>query len=107
MRWLCIEVHWLAGRYHGRSDDGRAGEWPPNPHRVFQALIAAANLGFRRTEFSEAKAEAFRWLEGRDPPEIVTPPVQRAGFVRLYVPNNDMDSVVSSDWKRSPAELRT
>jgi CRISPR-associated protein Csb2 len=107
MRWLCIEAHLLAGRYHGRSNNGRASEWPPNPHRLFQALIAAANLGFRRTEFSDAKADAFRWLEARDPPEIVTPPAYEASFVRLYVPNNDMDSVVSSDWKRSPAELRT
>ena len=107
MRWLCIEAHLLAGRYHGRSDDGRAGEWPPNPHRIFQALIVAANLGFRRTEFSEAKADAFRWLEARDPPEIIVPPAQEASFVRLYVPNNDMDSVVASGWKKSPAALRT
>ncbi len=107
MRWLCIETHWLAGRYHGRSDEGRAAEWPPNPHRLFQALIAAAHLGFRRSEMSDAKADAFRWLEAREPPEIVAPPAQPASFVRLYVPNNDMDSVVASDWKRSPAELRT
>ncbi|MCI0429602.1 MAG: type I-U CRISPR-associated protein Csb2, partial [Rhodospirillales bacterium] len=112
MRWLCIEAHLLAGRYHGRGDEGRRAEWPPNPHRVFQALIAAANLGFRRTEFSDAKKEAFRWLERRAPPEIIVPRAHEANVVRLYVPNNDMDKVARA-WARGvepekqPSELRT
>jgi CRISPR-associated protein Csb2 len=111
-RWLCIEVHFLAGQYHGRSEAGRAAEWPPNPHRLFQALVAAANLGFRRTEFSEAKREAFRWLERRTAPEIVADRGDESNVVRLYVPNNDMDKV-ARDWARGrepekqPNELRT
>jgi CRISPR-associated protein Csb2 len=112
MRWLCIEANLLSGRYHGRSEEGRLPEWPPNPHRVFQALIAAANLGSRRTEFSKAKKEAFRWLERCDPPEIAVPPTRAAKVVRLYVPNNDMDKVASAWAKgikpdKQPAELRT
>jgi CRISPR-associated protein Csb2 len=112
MRWLCIEAHFLAGRYHGSHDDGRRAEWPPNPHRLFQALVAASNLGFRRTEFSDAKREAFRWLERRPPPEIVAAQGYEAGTVRLYVPNNDMDKVARA-WARDqepekqPNELRT
>lgn len=115
-RWLCIEARFLAGRYHGRmmSAHGRdfPAEWPPNPHRLFQALVAAGNLGFRRTEFSDAKKAALRWLEQRDPPEIVAPPAEKTSLVRLYVPNNDMDTVARA-WARGrepekqPSELRT
>lgn len=112
MRWLCIEAHFLAGRYHGRSDEGRAGEWPPNPHRLFQALVAAGHLGFRRAEFSDAKMAALRWLERRPPPEIIAAPEQEAAVYRLYVPNNDMDKVArawaqNKEPEKQPNELRT
>jgi CRISPR-associated protein Csb2 len=109
--WLCIEAHFLAGRYHGRGEGQRA-EWPPNPHRLFQALIAAGNLGFRRTEFSNAKKEALRWLERREAPQIIVPAARAANVVRLYVPNNDMDKVARA-WaknekpEKQPSELRT
>jgi CRISPR-associated protein Csb2 len=112
MRWLCIEARLLDGRYHGRGDDGRSPQWPPNPNRLFQALVAAAHLGFRRTEWSEAKAAAFRWLERRDAPEIIAPPAQPGNVVRLYVPNNDLDKVYAA-WaagrepEKLPSELRT
>lgn len=95
MRWLAIEVHFLSGRYHGRGDDGRSAEWPPNPHRLFQALVAAANLGYRRTEAIEAKRAALLWLEARPPPEIVASLATVLSTLRLYVPNNDADR---SDW---------
>lgn len=112
MRWLCIEAHFLGGRYHGRSGDGRLHQWPPNPHRLFQALVAAGNLGFRRTEFSDAKKEALRWLERRGAPEIIVPAARKANVVRLYVPNNDLDKVARA-WaqgkepEKQPNELRT
>lgn len=112
MRWLCVEAHFLAGRYHGSRDDGRLAQWPPDPYRLFQALVAAGNLGFRRTEFSDAKKAALRWLERRPPPEILVPPARRANTFRLYVPNNDMDKVArawakGSEPEKRPAELRT
>jgi CRISPR-associated protein Csb2 len=112
MRWLCIEAHFLDGRYHGRCEDGRRHQWPPNPHRLFQALVAAGNLGFRRTEFSDAKKAALRWLERRDAPEIVVPAARESNVVRLYVPNNDLDKVARA-WaqgrepEKQPNELRT
>ncbi len=112
MRWLCVEAHLIAGRYHGRSEEGRRHQWPPNPHRLFQALVAAGNLGFRRTEFSDATMAALRWLERQLPPEIVTSRARQAGVVRLYVPNNDMDKIARA-WARDvepekqPSELRT
>ncbi|MBX6425788.1 MAG: type I-U CRISPR-associated protein Cas5/Cas6 [Variibacter sp.] len=116
MRWLCIEAHFLAGRYHGRRSERERTyfppEWPPNPHRLFQALVAAGNLGFRRTEFSDAKRDALRWLERREPPEIIAPAARAANVVRLYVPNNDMDKVArfwaqNKEPEKQPNELRT
>lgn len=116
MRWLCIEAHFLAGRYHGRLSEreGRVfpAEWPPNPYRLFQGLVAAGNIGFRRTEFSDAKKSALRWLERRSAPEIVVPAAQPASVVRLYVPNNDMDKVArawaqNKEPEKQPNELRT
>lgn len=116
IRWLCIEARFLSGRYHGRRSERERTyfppEWPPNPHRLFQALVAAGNLGFRRTEFSDAKKEALRWLERRAAPEIVAPPAREASVVRLYVPNNDRDKVArawarNEEPKKQPSELKT
>jgi CRISPR-associated protein Csb2 len=116
MRWLCIETHFLAGRYHGRRSERERthfpSEWPPNPHRLFQALLAAGNLGFRRTEFSDAKKEALRWLERRAAPEIVASSARAASVLRLYVPNNDMDKVArawaqNKEPEKQPNELKT
>ena len=107
-RWLCIEAAFLARRYHGRGDDGRIAEWPPNPHRLFQALIAAANLGFRRNEAMAAKVQALRWLEHRGPPEIIAPAPHPGNVIRLYVPNNDMDrSTLVIEAGKPPSALRT
>lgn len=116
MRSLCIETHFIDGRYHGRRSEreGRyfPAEWPPNPYRLFQSLVAGGNLGFRRTEFGDAKKEALRWLERREAPQIIVPAAQAASAMRLYVPNNDMDKVArawaqSKDPEKPPNELRT
>src|SRR5205823_8913629 len=85
MHWLCIEAHFLGGRYHGRMS-ARLGrdfpaEWPPSPYRLFQALLCAGNLGYRRTEFSDLKHAALRWLEARPAPEIVVPTARAASVV--------------------------
>lgn len=88
-RWLAIEVELLSGRYHGRSD-GHA-EWPPGPHRLFQALVAAGHSGGRRAAWNDSKSAAFRWLERQEPPLIVAPPATRSRPWTLSVPNNDAD----------------
>jgi CRISPR-associated protein Csb2 len=115
-RWLCIEAHFLDGRYHGRRPEreGRdfPAEWPPSPYRLFQALIAAGNMGSRRSEFSSAKRAALQWLEQCAAPEIIVPAARAAKVIRLYVPNNDMDKVArawakNEEPEKQPNELRT
>lgn len=90
-RYLCISVTLLDPLFHGKSD-GDEPEWPPSPMRLFQALLAGSRTGCRNREWSDEKAIAFRWLEQRKPPLIITPTGYRAKHAyTLFVPNNDSD----------------
>jgi len=89
-RYLCVSVTFLDPLFHGKADYEEP-EWPPSPLRLFQAMLAGSRLGCRNRHWSEAKADAFRWLESRDPPLIVAPPARRAPACTLFVPNNDAD----------------
>lgn len=88
---LCISATFVDPLFHGRGDE--APEWPPAPMRLFQALLAGARSGSRGGEWSEAKAEAFRWLEGRQPPRIVAPSARPVSPWTLFVPDNVSDRV--------------
>lgn len=86
---LCISVTFLDPLFHGQGDEGP--EWPPSPMRLFQALIAGARAGCRGGEWSQAKADAFRWLERCPPPIVVAPAARLMSGCTLFVPNNDSD----------------
>src|SRR5690625_295913 len=82
-RTLIISVRFHDGRYHG------AGDWPPAPARLFQALVAAA----ARPGLDDAKRGALTWLEQRPAPIIAGPTAVRGQpNFRLFVPNNDLDA---------------
>jgi CRISPR-associated protein Csb2 len=87
-RHLCISVTFLDPLFHGKGDRDEP-EWPPSPMRLFQALLAGSRTGCRDREWSDMKAEAYRWLEKREePPVIITPVVRRARTAcTLFVPN--------------------
>lgn len=86
---LCISVTFLDPLFHGQGDN--EPEWPPSPMRLFQALLAGSHAGCRSREWTEAKAEAFRWFERQKPPRIVAPIAKLAAPCTLFVPNNDSD----------------
>ena len=89
-RSLLIAVRFHEGRYHGREDGfSGADGWPPSPARLFQALVAAA----RGARLPAEDERALKWLEGLDPPRVAAPVVRRGRAVKLFVPNNDLDSV--------------
>jgi CRISPR-associated protein Csb2 len=95
-RALVIRVHFHDGRYHG------AGDWPPSPARLFQALVAAAGLNGK---FAAAR-DSLEWLERRPSPPIIGAPSARRGQrVMFYMPNNDLDAVQGDP--RRFAEIRT
>lgn len=89
IRHLCISVTFLDPLFHGKGD--QAPEWPPSPLRLFQALFAGSRIGCRERDWSDLKAEAFRWLERCGPPQIVAPQARPAATYTLFVPNNDGD----------------
>jgi CRISPR-associated protein Csb2 len=92
--YLCISATFLDPLFHGCGDD--EPEWPPSPMRLFQALLAGARTGCRQREWSDARADAFRWLgrvTDREPPVIVTPRTRRLGGYTQFVPNNDSDKI--------------
>src|SRR5579884_710843 len=93
---LLISVRFHEGRYHG------AGDWPPSPARLFQALVAGAARG---GVLSGEDAAALRWLEDLKPPIIVAPAARAGRGFRNYVPNNDLDAV-GGDLRRI-GEIRT
>ena len=81
---LLISVRFHDDRYHG------AGEWPPSPARLFQALVAGAARGCVLTA---ADVLALAWLEGLAPPTIAAPRKSDGQALLNYVPNNDLDTI--------------
>ena len=93
---LLISIRFHDGRYHG------AGDWPPAPARLFQALVAGAARGIK---LADKDAAALEWLERLDAPVIATPVARIGQSCKTYVPNNDLDAV-SGELKRI-GEIRT
>ena len=90
-RALFVTVRLHEGRYHGLDNRG-AREWPPAPARVFQAMLSGAARGAAVPPATQA---ALDWLETLPSP-VVTAPFGSAGQdYLLYVPNNDVDAVLS------------
>ncbi len=81
---LSLSITFLDDLFHGQGNDGP--EWPPSPHRVYQALLcAAARNG------SDGDDE-LRWFESLDPPNILAPKTTMAQERQIFVPNNDADA---------------
>jgi CRISPR-associated protein Csb2 len=81
---LLISVRFHDGRYHG------SGSWPPEPARLFQALVAGA---VSNGKIPVEALAALAWLERLDPPDIATPPARNGQSFKNFVPNNDLDAV--------------
>lgn len=80
---LILTVRLLDGRYYG------AGDWPPSPFRLFQALVAAAHTG---RAVDDAEMSALQWLESRPAPIIAAPKARQASNTTYYVPRNGADA---------------
>lgn len=91
MKYLCIEMCFLDGQFHGRRDGGEL-EWPPSPLRLFQALVAASASRAMPRGLEHARA-ALQWLEAAPPPAIISPPSAAGALYRRAVPLNQMDLV--------------
>ena len=81
-RALLLSIRFHDGRYHG------AGDWPPAPARVFQALVAGAARG---TKLADEDWAALEWLQTLGAPVIAAPAARTGQSCKTYVPNNDLD----------------
>jgi CRISPR-associated protein Csb2 len=83
---IVLEIEHLLGvSFAAQSPASSAPDWPPQPDRVFSALVSA--WGARGEQAGERKA--LEWLEAQEPPEVAA----SAGFARtpatVFVPPND------------------
>lgn len=83
---LILEVEYLSGVcYAAVGPDSEMPDWPPQPDRIFSALVAAwASRGE-----SDREADALEWLESRPQPRITAPPARARTAPTSYVPPND------------------
>lgn len=80
---LTIFVRLHEGWYHG------AGDSPPSPARLFQALVAAAGM---HGPIGKDERCALKWLECLNPPIIAAPNWTKGQRVTHYVPRNNLDA---------------
>lgn len=82
---LAVEVEYLTGVARAANDRGDAPDWPPQPDRLFSALVATwAARGER-----PAERAALEWLERAEPPMIEASSVAWRSTEKVFVPPND------------------
>ena len=83
---LVLEVEYLSGiSFAATSPASPAPDWPPQPDRVFSALVATwAARGQKPQE-----ALALEWLESQSPPRVIASAAVQRSTVTVFVPPND------------------
>ena len=95
---FAIEIEYLLRvSFAARASQKEVAEWPPHPDRVFLALVAAWGESGSRPD----GADALRWLEAQDPPDIRVPETNSrdevVSFVPVSGPGDDMVDVLSKE----------
>lgn len=85
---LALDILWLAGTaFLARDPTDDAPDWPPQPDRVFSALVASWGAGGEEA----GERAALGWLEQQAPPGlIVRSPAGPRQTVTFYVPPNEL-----------------
>jgi CRISPR-associated protein Csb2 len=82
---LTIEVEFLTGVACLANERGDGADWPPQPDRLFSALVATWAA---RGERPEERA-ALEWLERALPPDVEASACHPRTSIKSYVPPND------------------
>ncbi len=91
---LILEVEFLTGVYRGTTEPAsRKADWPPQPDRVFSALVAAWGAHGEPKE----EQEALEWLECQEPPTIHAAAASQRGAPTVFVPPNDAKASAARD----------
>lgn len=90
---LCLDIAWLTGTaFVARDPSDPAPEWPPQPDRIFSALVASWGLGGE----DRAERAALEWIEAQEPPRLHLPePAHPRQAAKVYVPPNDAKGVLA------------
>lgn len=88
---LCLDIAWLTGTaFLARDPSDLAPDWPPQPDRIFSALVASWGLGGE----DPAERAALEWLESQEPPRLhLSEQAHPRQTVKVYVPPNDPKGV--------------
>lgn len=90
---LTLEVEFLTGVcYAARSQASELPDWPPQPDRLFSALVAA--WGTRGEQ--PAERAALEWLERQPAPAICATKADHRRIGIAYVPPNDVGDKVEA-----------
>jgi CRISPR-associated protein Csb2 len=85
---LVLEIEHLLGvAFAARAEDDPAPDWPPQPDRIFSALVAA--WGARGEQDDERRA--LEWLEMQTDPEIAASGGHARTAPIVFVPPNDAE----------------
>lgn len=83
---LVLEVEYLSGvSFAAIGPDSPVPDWPPQPDRIFSALVAT--WGLRGSQ--EPEARALEWLEKQAPPRVLAPTAHARTSATVFVPPND------------------
>ena len=84
---LSLNVEFIFGTYFGASGpESTEPDWPPQPDRVFSALVAAWAARGKRAE----ETEALKWFEDQSTPVIFSSECAIRDAPVVYVPPNDV-----------------
>ncbi len=83
---LILEVEYLSGvSFAAIGPDSEMPEWPPQPDRIFSALVAT----WAGRDRNDRETAALEWLEKQAVPRILASDAERRTGVKVYVPPND------------------
>ena len=89
---LALEIEFLTGNVVAANSEKSAVDWPPQPDRVFSALVATWAA---RGERADERA-ALEWLERQNAPRILAGEVAKRTIPTVYVPPNDLKTSATS-----------
>jgi len=100
---LVLEIEHLLGvAFAAQGPDSAAPDWPPQPDRVYSALVATWAARGQRPE----ERAALEWLERQPPPAVAASAAQARPAPTTFVPPNDPETKTAGDKTVLPALRR-
>jgi CRISPR-associated protein Csb2 len=104
MMSLVLEIEYLSGvSFAALSPANPVSDWPPQPDRIFSALVATWAAHGKQPQ----EARALEWLESQSPPQLIASPAMERTTVTVFVPPNDARSDKQKNAREVLPALRT